>query len=66
MTPVSSEFNTLYPIILVQLFIRFPGASYRRSVNVCSGTVGDMQEGLYGNRLKWENFCNGLRMLAVQ
>jgi hypothetical protein len=32
--------DTLQPIILVWLFIRFAGARYERSVNVCSGTVG--------------------------
>ena len=39
-------------IILVQLFIRFAGASYGRFVNVCSGTVGNRQEGLYGEIFK--------------
>jgi len=26
---------------LVQVFFRFAGVSYGRSVNVCSGTIGD-------------------------
>jgi len=37
------------------LFIRFAGASYGRSVNVCSGTVDDRLEGLYGERFKRGN-----------
>jgi len=40
------------PLILVQLFIRFAGARYGRSVNVFSGTVGNRQEGLCGERFK--------------
>jgi len=53
----------LYPIILVYLFIRFAGASYGRSVNVHSGTVGERQEGLCKKRFKWGNFSNGQRTL---
>ena len=47
-------------------FIRFAGARYGRSINVCSGTVGDKWERLYGERLKRENVSNGQRTLAVQ
>ena len=42
------------------------GASYGRSVNLCSGTVGDRWEGLYGARFKWEDVTSGQQTLAVQ
>ena len=58
--PINIGFFFLY------LFIRIAGVGYGRSVNVCSGTVGDRQEGLYGERFKWKKFSNGQRTLAVQ
>jgi len=44
------NFKTCSRSFLAVLFIRFAGASYGWSVNICSGTVGDRQVGLHGYR----------------
>ena len=41
----------LQPIILVQLFIRFAGATCGWSVIICSGTVGESRRGCTGRDL---------------
>jgi len=43
--PKFNEGSTLQPIILIQSFIRFAGASYTWYDNIHSGTVGDRWEG---------------------